>query len=195
MADHSISALILAGGESRRMGKSKAWLAYHGMPQVLWLHQCLKKHLDAIYISINAWPEEQPPLPQIQDGEAWKDHGPISGILSAFERLNTPLMVIGCDYPFLQENHIAQLLQQRNPAMDATMFRNEDGYYEPLFGIYEIAGLEKLKAHFLSGKDSLSGFLKTAEVQPLTGFPKEVFYSVDTEAAYLEVLQKLHKAT
>ena len=34
--------LILAGGQSKRMGKAKAWIDYHGISQVEWLTKLLK---------------------------------------------------------------------------------------------------------------------------------------------------------
>lgn len=194
MSSEPLIALILAGGESRRMGKSKAWLEYHGEAQVIWLYKQLKSLVGSVWISINQWPENQIPLPCIPDLPGYQNHGPISGILSAFELHHAPMLVMGCDYPLLNRQHMTALIEQRELSADATVCSNSEGYFEPLFGIYEVSGLLKLKQHFESGNDSLSAFLRKSIVHPLKDIPEMVMRSVDTEEGYKAVMKMMAKA-
>lgn len=193
MNDLKLHAVILAGGESRRMGRSKAWLTYHNEPQVLRLYNmlCTFPTLEKVWININEWPSEGKILPIIEDTINYRNHGPISGILSAYDETNRPLLVMGCDYPLLDAKEIQKLLLQRNRNAKATVFRNEQGFYEPLFGIYEKEGLELLKHSFDNGNDSLHSFLTSIEVNPLKDFSQEVFKSVDTPEDYVQILKYL----
>ncbi len=193
MSNAPLIALILAGGESKRMGKSKAWLEYHGEPQVIWLYQQLKSIVGSALISINQWPENQIPLPCITDLPSYQNHGPISGILSAFELHHAPMLVMGCDYPLLNRQHLTALIEQRELSADATVCSNSEGYFEPLFGIYEVSGLIKLKQHFESGNNSISAFLRKSIVHPLKDIPEMVMRSVDTEEGYKAVVKMMAK--
>ena len=133
--------LVLAGGASRRMGRDKAALAYHGQPQVRWAHALLARHCERTYVSVRADQRGDPTragLPQVIDGH--DGLGPIAGIAAAqAAHPEVAWLVVACDLPFLDDG-LLELLVRRRGRHRVTAFRSShDGLPEPLCTIYEPA--------------------------------------------------------
>ena len=79
----SLKGLVLAGGESTRMGSDKGQMDYHGMPQREYLLRLLKAHTSEAYISCRPGQINDSIIPVIED--VYQDLGPFGGILSAFK--------------------------------------------------------------------------------------------------------------
>jgi molybdopterin-guanine dinucleotide biosynthesis protein A len=135
-----VHGLVLAGGASRRMGRDKAALEYHGRPQLHWAFERLRAVCATTYVSVRADQRDEPAragLPQLLDLHS--DIGPLAGIVAAQARHpDAAWLVLACDLPFLDEKTLGFLLEQRDPSADATAFRSShDGLPEPLCAIYE----------------------------------------------------------
>jgi molybdopterin-guanine dinucleotide biosynthesis protein A len=98
----TISAVLLAGGESRRMGTEKATIVFRG--KLLWQRQLeLLRGLrpEKIFVSVRKEPSWLP-----LDTELLLDEppfrGPLSGLTRALERMQTShLVVLAVDMPFM----------------------------------------------------------------------------------------------
>lgn len=138
-----VYGLILAGGESRRMGHDKAVIDYHGQPQIRWAYELLQRHLPSVYLSVRAEQGKEPvraSLPQIHDLEI--SHGPLDGIASAMQtHPRVAWLVVACDLPWLDDASIKHLLDVRDPHTLATAFASvhHPGLPEPLCAIWEPA--------------------------------------------------------
>ena len=135
-----LSALILTGGRSQRMGSDKALLKYEGKEQGLRTYEMLKPHFDDVYLSSRSqqWQGSSlEELPQIND--SFPSSGPMTGILSAMtQKPGRSWFVIACDLPLVNAEAISKLLRERNPYRLATYVESSsDGLPEPLFAIYE----------------------------------------------------------
>lgn len=135
-----VHGLVLAGGASRRMGRDKAALEYHGRPQLHWAFERLRSVCATSYVSVRADQRDESAragLPQVVDLHS--DIGPLAGIVAAQARHpEAAWLVLACDLPFLDEATLTRLLEQRDPAADATAYRsNHDELPEPLCAIYE----------------------------------------------------------
>ncbi|HEX7516626.1 MAG TPA: molybdenum cofactor guanylyltransferase [Chthoniobacterales bacterium] len=103
----TFSAVLLAGGESRRMGRNKATVGFCGKP--LWQRQLqvLQDLRPAkIFISVRS---EPPWLPL--DTELLLDEppsrGPLSGLTRALEQMQTShLVVLAVDMPFMRSEQL-----------------------------------------------------------------------------------------
>ena len=172
--------LILAGGQSQRMGKPKAWIDYHGMPQVEWLSDLLQPYCSSIIVSLNDEPivdydlNIQPDLPE------FAGHGPMSGILTAFEKTDHALLVVGCDYPYLDVASVELILAARKAPYAITCFKNEQGFVEPLIACYEIEAKNQLLSFFQNGSDSLTRFIKSTNAQIITCPNPKILISADS---------------
>ena len=169
---------ILAGGQSRRMGTPKAWIPYHGLPEVIRLNELLSHFCEKTVISINDWPENAPRLMHFPDAPEYADSGPIGGVLTAYTRFKSPLLVLGCDYPMITHDLIQTLISARDESKMATAFLNDAKVAEPLIAIYETSGLEQLKQDYQSGHQSIKHFLHQADCKLLPA-PIEI-KSIDT---------------
>jgi len=178
-----IQALILAGGNSSRMGEDKAWIEYHGLPQIIWLYELLEKHGLKVWISLQETDDRLKQFRCCTDLPALAGHGPVSGVLSAIHEAgkDTAWLLIGCDYPLFNEKEIQHLLAKRNPAALATVFTAEDRIL-PFPAILEPAMLDQLEADFNESMASLSQSLnRRAELlQVIAPLSPHALQSIDT---------------
>lgn len=193
-----MNGLVLAGGQSSRMGQPKSLLQYHGKPQYQHVADMLSGFCEQVFISCRA--EQQSLFEGVEtifDSGSFGDIGPLNGVLSAFlvaqlseslvpkksgsESLIPAWFVIGCDYPFLEKSDLEQLVKARNPDCLATVFVNPDTQFpEPLLGIYEAAAGPLLQEWLQMGNESLRRFLEKNEVQMVIPQHPECLKSVDT---------------
>jgi molybdenum cofactor guanylyltransferase len=135
-----ISALILVGGKSTRMGRDKSQIDYHGKPQWQYVGDILRGLDLDVFISCR---DEQ--MPQYEGEnvitDTFMDLGPYGAILSAFrENPNTAWLVVACDLPLLDKSTLENLIKNRNPSAVATTYRSPEsaeGFPEPLITIWE----------------------------------------------------------
>lgn len=179
MIDLSISALILSGGLSSRMGEEKRLINYHGKTQEQYLFDLLNPCCSEVYISINS--SQQTELPFIKDLDL-PIKSPMVGILSAFKQdPNTAWLVVACDMPFVSEKTIECLLKHRNSEKYATAFENPDEHFpEPLLTIYEPKIYEKLQEALNQGKKSPMKVLQSLDIELIKDFDYQWLQNINT---------------
>src|SRR6266550_4128179 len=130
-----ISAVLLAGGESRRMGKDKAMLPFGGKP--LWQIQLeLLGKLEPVEIFVSARTD---PAWRFRDVHFVADdspsRGPLSGLAAALARMHTKhLLALAIDMPFMTEKYLRFLGGQIEPGRG--VLPKIDNRAEPLAAIY-----------------------------------------------------------
>lgn len=134
-----LQGLVLAGGQSQRMGRDKGGIAWHGKEQRYYMADLLKEVCKEVYISCR--PEQQPEINNSYKTlpDTFTGLGPYGAILSAFrEQPEAAWLVVACDLPLLDLLTLQQLTEQRNSAAIATTFESpHDGFPEPLITIWE----------------------------------------------------------
>jgi len=133
----NISAVLLAGGESRRMGKDKATLLFRGEP--LWRIQLdLLRKLAPVEILISgrndpAWR----PADVSFVADAPPSCGPLSGVSAALARAATAhLLTLAIDMPFMDEQYLRSLCRAIEPGRGVIPVMEERA--EPLAAIYPV---------------------------------------------------------
>jgi molybdopterin-guanine dinucleotide biosynthesis protein A len=131
----NFSAVLLAGGESRRMGRDKATVEWRGRP--LW--ECQLEKLRALrpeklFLSARSdvpWrPTDVELIP-----DAPPSHGPLSGLAAAIDTIETDfLLVLAIDMPFMTTEHLRHLSNLAANGMGIVSMI--DGVAEPLAAIY-----------------------------------------------------------
>lgn len=146
--------LVLTGGKSRRMGKDKATMEYHGMPQALWTCKLLDGVCDEVYVSARPGQDAGTgdAFPVLEDKE--EGGGPMVGILAAMaHRPDAAWLIVACDLPLLDEATLKDLVAKRDAAKHATAYRSShDGLPEPLCAIYEPSAGPGAKSLFDQGR-------------------------------------------
>jgi molybdopterin-guanine dinucleotide biosynthesis protein A len=109
-AEINLSAVLLAGGESRRMGRDKATIPFHGVP--LWQVQLLTlRKVEPVEIFISAptdpmWrPDDVVFVPDVPPSR-----GPLSGVAASLDRISTThLLALAIDMPSMTEEYLKLL--------------------------------------------------------------------------------------
>ncbi|MDH4411815.1 MAG: molybdenum cofactor guanylyltransferase MobA [Rhizobium sp.] len=107
-------AVILAGGQSRRMGTDKAQLRLGGMPLALRVADRLKEQVSALYLNAPAGHPLAATLPLIADTRPDRP-GPLAGVLAALKlcgarpQAAAHLLTTPCDTPFLPRDLVKRL--------------------------------------------------------------------------------------
>jgi len=139
MTTPELHGLVAAGGFSRRMGRDKALISYHGIPQAGWTHRLLSGFCVETFLSCRNDQDlgDAGYLPQIHDRTP--DAGPLEGLLAAHAiHPRAAWLFVACDLPKLTPESLAHLIAHRDPDAIATAFRSaHDGLPEPLCAIYE----------------------------------------------------------
>ena len=133
-----IKGLILAGGNSTRMGHDKGAINYHGKAHREYLADLLNGFCSQTYLSVqNESIDFQTQYSIISD--AFLNLGPYGGILSAFKQdPNSAWLVVATDLPLLDATTLKTLIANRDKSKMATCFHNpETGFPEPLLTLWE----------------------------------------------------------
>jgi molybdopterin-guanine dinucleotide biosynthesis protein A len=142
--------LVLAGGRSRRMGRDKAALAYHGEPHVRRTAALLAGVCERVFVSRRADQAGEALFEGYETiPDAFDIGGPLNGILSALAaHPRAAFLVAACDLPFLSAEALSVLVANRDPSKLLTVFENpaRENFLEPLCAIYEPGYVEQARA-------------------------------------------------
>jgi len=131
----NISAVLLAGGESLRMGRDKATVLFRGKP--LWQIQIdfLRKLEPAeIFVSARTDPSWRPDDVQFVADEP-PSRGPLSGLAASMVKMRTThLLALAIDMPFMREDYVRYLCDHIEP--ETGVVPTIDNRAEPLAAIY-----------------------------------------------------------
>lgn len=158
-----MNALILAGGENRRMPSLKGFLEINKKRLIESNIECLGEIFETVIVSTNT-PETYFYLGVPMIGDIIDFRGPMTGI---FSTLSAPgvkdVFVVACDMPFINSKLIRYIIYRWDNAYDASvpLYENRP---QPLFGIYskKIAG--RMGEHIRNGNKSLMDFLRNTDV-------------------------------
>ncbi len=205
------TAIILAGGESKRMGRDKAALPFNGETLLQRVIASVQPLFVQTLVSVRQ-PRADVALPQICDTQA--DSGPLAGLVSTLESVTTPwVFVVACDMPFVTAKVVERLAEFRSQHTPAIPFQEEsglvvpekvksgavqaivpvvDGYPQPLAAFYARAALDEMRTSLASSDRSLRGMLQrlnvcyVSEAALLECDPKmRSFFDLDTPQDYL----------
>lgn len=131
----SLGAVLLAGGESRRMGTDKATMIFRGKP--LWQIQLERlRKLEPVEILVSArtdlsWrPADVKLVP-----DAPPSRGPLSGLAAALASMETDhLLALAIDLPFMTTEHLRHLCGFMTKGSGVVPMI--DGTAEPLAAVY-----------------------------------------------------------
>lgn len=178
-----LCGLVMAGGRSHRMGAEKATIDYNGKQQIRYEADLLGEALDgAVYASVRPGQSADFDLggvPVIDDRYA--DAGPMSGILTALEiHPNTAWLALACDLPLVNSETIQLLSGERDATRMATAFMGSDGFFEPLFAIYEPAIAPLLRERMTEKRFSLRDVLADCDVRMVCIPDDSILLNVNT---------------
>ena len=129
-----MTGIILAGGESRRMGRDKAFLEVAGKPIIEHILTVFADLFDRTVI-VTRWPERFSSCRADVVRDALETPGPLTGIFTGLVHSQDDLnFVAACDMPYLDRGLIRHM-QRLADGHDAVVPR-VGSYLEPLHAIY-----------------------------------------------------------
>jgi molybdopterin-guanine dinucleotide biosynthesis protein A len=147
----NISAVLLAGGEARRMGRDKASIIILGKP--LWEHQLEKLRTlqpEKIFISARIDPSWRPSDVHFVADTA-PSRGPLSGLAASIERMTTShLLALAIDMPWMSKTYLEFLCAQIESGCGVVPKIGDCA--EPLAAIYPQEAASEFR-HALTGHD------------------------------------------
>lgn len=148
--------LVLAGGQSTRLGTDKTTLLHAGQSLPQRAAMLLLRHCQPVYFSCHE--SQKMTLPVLVDDTP--RIGPVGGIITALKTFAQPIFVLACDLPFLEERFISDLLiAHASRPLDSVMttwaLENSE-YIESLVAIYEPSALPFLETGVREGIFKLS---------------------------------------
>ena len=163
----SWSAILLAGGNSSRMGRNKSTLEINGLP--LWKRQWnLLKDLSPCELFRSlcqpvAWGSEAEPV--IWD--LLDQGGPLVGIYSSLKKVATPYcMILAVDMPNMQLEYLKKLVATAKKYQCGIIPRNQ-GLFEPLAGIYPKQSVALMETFIQAKQFALQDIIKALIEQNL----------------------------
>jgi len=166
-----MTAMILAGGKSSRMGKDKALLPFgdHTVLENL-THTVTPLFEETIVIVDCDSKLEGLDLKGASVSEdIIKNRGPLAGIYSGFcDSKKGAGCVFTCDMPLVNEKLIRELAEAWESDLDVLCFQDEEGGLEPFPGIYSKQSRLLIRSVLDNGDGSMQQYLSVANMKSLT---------------------------
>ncbi|MBI4203265.1 MAG: molybdenum cofactor guanylyltransferase [Chloroflexi bacterium] len=189
-----LDALVLAGGESRRMGSSK--------PLLLWedgsLLEATVRRLRPFFGQVWTVCRPDSPLPPIDTPVVYDASplcGPLAGLAAGLAASNAPFcFAVGCDMPFLDLAAITAMAKRLDSCQALAL--SVDHYVQPLHAFYRADCLAAAQRLLAQGETSLKALLDqcATRIVPVDTLPNARQYlrsltDVDTPQQYLDALK------
>ena len=187
--------LILAGGQSKRMGQDKVKLNYNGSSQALYLSNLLEQYTKKTFLSCRPSQRNQNHLQGLNLIEdRFVDFGPMGGILSAFKaHPEAAWLVVACDMPFIDSLSVQELIEQRDPFKVATCFYNRNkGWREPLFSIYEPKAAQIMGQYLAMNVLCPRSLVKNANVKEALPTDSKVLDNINTYQEFKDTKKRFN---
>jgi molybdopterin-guanine dinucleotide biosynthesis protein A len=161
-----VTAVILAGGQSSRMGSNKALLPYRGGRFIESIHRQLAGLFAELLLVTNT-PEQYAFLGCRMVPDLHPGLGALAGLHAGLYHSRTPhIFAVACDMPCLNDTLIRALLARRQQA-DVVIPESADGL-EPLHAVYARDCLAPMEAALASGKRRVVSFFPRVRVHTFT---------------------------
>ena len=181
-----MSVVIQAGGESRRMGQSKARVPFMGSPLICRLIRRLRCAADEIIITTNEadklgfLEDEFPDLEIKLVPDAFDFRGALPGLYTAIQSARNPYVaVVACDMVLASASLVvAESLEMAKSGADVVVPVNNHGF-EPFHALYRRSGcLPAVRRALDRGERRAQSFFDDPEVKVLE-FPQERVLEVE----------------
>lgn len=182
---NDVSAFILAGGRSSRMGTDKAFVEFQG-------RTLLNRALDLITsISPNVYVlgrrERFSAFGDVVEDEI-PDHGPLGGIHAALRASSSDRnLILAVDMPFVTTAFLQYLLREAERGQAVVTVPRAAGNWQPLCAVYRRAFAVPAESALRSGHNRIDALFEETTLRMIdeeelgrAGFSAELFRNVNT---------------
>ena len=189
-AKHNISAFILCGGKSSRMGTEKGLVNYNNKPFIQLVIDAIEPITTNIFLVTDNQEYTDFNYPLVAD--IYKNKGPVGGIFSALDRSETENnLILSCDIPKISTNVIKNYLINNISDQKDVIFLSDDKNIYPLIGIYNKSVKPKFSEAISSNRIKLLSLLNELNCQVIKVNPRdfESLKNINTQDE-LKILEK-----
>ena len=187
------SAVILAGGSSRRLGYDKGLKPLAGKPLVSYAVDALRPLVDEVILVVGSdaqrgsYRSSLPASVKISV-DMYPGGSPLVGLITGLTEAHGEYSIVtGCDMPFISPGPV-ELLFSRGEGRDGAVFLKPNGWIEPLLAVYRVdtclaEAMRLLRAEDLRIRMVLRNLRDVAYVpaSSLGVDPELLFFDADTE--------------
>jgi molybdopterin-guanine dinucleotide biosynthesis protein A len=187
--------LVLAGGRSKRMGKDKDLMEWHGKAQRYYAADMLKDFCEEVFISCRPEQAKDIDISYLALPDTFLNMGPYGAILSALRtQRDKAWLIVACDLPLLNEKTLAFVKAQRDVHKIATSYQSPyDGLPEPLIAIWEPDSYATLLNFLGQGISCPRKVLINSDIKLLHPPDPEALMNVNTVEDVAKAQEILHK--
>ena len=195
----SISAIILAGGESSRMGRDKALLLLENRTLLGRICTVASECTDSVYVVTPRTKKYRSIVPancqliseKLRSNQ--KSNSPLIGFIQGISYVKTEwILLLACDLPKLDSSLVKQWMLDLPtvlPAEIAFLPRYEDKW-EPLCGFYRRSCLPLLKAYIETGNNSFQDFLARYPIKELKLLDRSCLFNCNTPQDWASIARE-----
>ncbi len=194
-----VTALVLCGGKSRRMGRPKAFLPFEGTTMLGHVLGKVRDLFSEVFLVANE-PDNYEDLGVDVVKDILPYRGPLGGILSGLlVAKHEYSFVIACDMPLVDKRLIREMTASRH-GNDVVVLAHDLGV-EPLLGVYSKNCIKPLEESLFAGNLSLQEFLSGLKAQTFSydaDYSKSeelpAFFNINTPQDYSKVIMGANAA-
>jgi molybdopterin-guanine dinucleotide biosynthesis protein A len=185
-----IDAGILIGGQSKRLGQDKASLRFGDSTLLEHIYNVVKTSVDKIWI-VGQSKHRYKLASVIYIKDIVSNAGPMGGLLTVLKKSDKPILLVSCDTPFIEKDHVQYLIHQFDPLLAGTIAMSEKGI-EPLFGIYQTRFAPLIENSIQTGRLALYQLFDHEKVKFVdfskAGYISDIFFNINTLSDYKKAL-------
>lgn len=138
-----LSSIILAGGSSTRLGRSKALVEVLGKPMLSYVYDAASSVSDEVLIVISRDIDPSPIEKIAPDAriirESHEASGPLRAALEGWRNVRGRCSILlSCDIPLVSPEFLSILSETMGDTFDAVIPRWPNGFIEPLYAAYRV---------------------------------------------------------
>jgi molybdopterin-guanine dinucleotide biosynthesis protein A len=190
-----VTAFILAGGKSRRMGRDKAFVDFKGRPLLTRALEVARSVAQDVRI-VGGGDRDTQKLesyaPVVED--IFPDRGPLGGIHSALRASRTELnLMLAVDMPFVSSRFLQYLIDEARideplaAAQASVVVPRAGGRRQPLCAIYQRDFADAAEAALRAGRNRIDLLFEVVKTRVLeeeemasAGFSSDLFRNLNT---------------
>jgi molybdenum cofactor guanylyltransferase len=181
--------LVLAGGESRRMGRSKPWIEVGNTVLLRYVVERLASTFSEVLVSFSEPEQMEQHVPYRVVFDRKQNAGPLAGLEAGLMGAkHQVLFAVACDMPYVTHG-AAEMAVAAARNCDAAIPRH-DGLFEPVCGAYRKTALPSIVGALDAGQFTAHDVVENLDVTWLEGLDPAQFESLNTPAD----LERFHAA-
>ena len=184
MNDRQWTGIVLAGGQSSRMGRDKALVELDGVTLLHRAVELLRPHAKEVLVIGD--PSKYAPEHATVISDDIPGKGPLGGLVTALKHARyVRLLVLACDLPNISDRLLIKLKNDLIGGYDAVVPRHAD-HIEPLAAAYHRHAIEIFQRNIAADRLKMSDALGRVRTRYFDivpgeeGWPKDLFKNVNS---------------